>query len=150
MKVVITIEINGEDVKVSTEKVESTESTIENEESDVKSDVSNYARFFDESCTGWSKDVKINLLFLRTQERYANEKLRAQGHLFLNDVYQMLGIPKTKAGQIVGWIYDEKHPIGDNYVDFGLNDSRNAKFVNGYERVALLDFNVDGNILDLI
>ena len=62
----------------------------------------------------------------------------------------MLGIPKTKVGQIVGWIYDEEHPIGDNYVDFGIYDLRNTEFVNGHENVALLDFNVDGNILDLI
>ena len=63
----------------------------------------------------------------------------------------MIGIPKTKAGQIVGWIYDEKNPVGDNFVDFGIYDVNNeAKrdFVNGYERSILLDFNVDGNIWD--
>ena len=65
----------------------------------------------------------------------------------------MLGIPKTKAGQIVGWVYDEKNPNGDNFVDFGIydmNKERARAFVNGYERTILLDFNVDGNILDLI
>ena len=65
----------------------------------------------------------------------------------------MLAIPRTKAGQVVGWIYDEKHPIGDNFVDFGIidiNDERKRAFMNGYERNILLDFNVDGNILDLI
>ena len=69
----------------------------------------------------------------------------------MNDVYEMIGIPKTKAGQIVGWIYDEKNPVGDNFVDFGIYDVNNeAKrdFVNGYERSILLDFNVDGNIWD--
>ena len=65
----------------------------------------------------------------------------------------MLGIPRTKAGQVVGWIYDEKHPVGDNFVDFGIYDKdneRNRAFINGYERNILLDFNVDGNILDLM
>ena len=65
----------------------------------------------------------------------------------------MLGIPRTQAGQIVGWIYDEKHPIGDNKVDFGIYNTyneANRNFVNGYERTILLDFNVDGNILDMI
>ena len=65
----------------------------------------------------------------------------------------MLGIPATKAGQIVGWIYDEKHPVGDNFVDFGIydyNDQRKRMFVNGHERSILLDFNVDGNILDMM
>lgn len=114
---------------------------------------SDYARFFDDGCNGWDKDSEQNLFFLRRQQDWANDKLKAQGYLFLNDVYQMLGIPKTKAGQIVGWIYDEKNPVGDNFVDFGIYDinrSKNRDFVNGYERVILLDFNVDGNILDLI
>lgn len=114
---------------------------------------SDYSRFFDEACCGFSRDPEHNLFFLKQQQNWANEKLKAQGYLFLNDVYKMLGIPATKAGQVVGWIYDEENPIGDNYVDFGIYDTfreRNRAFVNGYEAVILLDFNVDGNILDMI
>lgn len=114
---------------------------------------SDYAKFFDESCAGWSKDPEKNLFFLRRQQDYANEVLKAKGYLFLNDVYEMIGIQRTKAGQCVGWIYDEKNPIGDNCVDFGIYDTYKEgcrNFVNGYERSILLDFNVDGNILDMI
>lgn len=114
-----------------------------NEESD-------YARFFDETCAGWDKNPEFNLTFLKNQQRFANEKLKAQGYLFLNDVYESLGIRKTQAGQCVGWIYDDKNPVGDNYVDFGIydiHDEQKRLFVNGYERSILLDFNVDGNIL---
>lgn len=114
---------------------------------------SDYARFFDDGCAGWTKDPEFNLMFVKDQQRYANDLLKTKGHLFLNEVYDMLGIPRTKAGQVVGWIYDEKHPVGDNFVDFGIYDLYNEKkrdFVNGYERTILLDFNVDGNILDLI
>lgn len=114
---------------------------------------SDYAKFFDESCVGWSKDPEQNLFFLKRQQDYANEKLKSNGYLFLNDVYDMIGIQRTKAGQCVGWIYDEKHPIGDNFVDFGMYDTYKEgcrNFVNGYERSILLDFNVDGNILDMI
>ena len=113
--------------------------------------VSEYARFFDDGCAGWTKDPEYNLMFLRDQQRYANDLLKSKGHLFLNEVYDILGIPRTKAGQIVGWIYDEKHPNGDNFVDFGIYDTNktaNRDFVNGYERTILLDFNVDGNIWD--
>lgn len=111
---------------------------------------SKYAKFFDDGCNGWTKDPEINLSFLRAQQQFANDKLKAQGYLFLSDVYDMLGIPRTKASQVVGWIYDPDHPVGDNYVDFGIYDTNRPKardFVNGYERVILLDFNVDGNIL---
>ena len=115
---------------------------------------SEYAKFFDDGCTGWDKDADYNLMFLRKQQAHANDMLQAKGYLFLNEVYDMLGIPRTKAGQVVGWVYDEKHPVGDNFIDFGIYDGAykeaNRRFVNGYERTILLDFNVDGNILDLI
>ena len=114
---------------------------------------SEYAKFYDDGCTGWCKDPELNLMFLRHQQDAANELLKAKGHLFLNEVYDMLGIPRTKAGQIVGWIYDEKNPNGDNYIDFGIYDTNretNRNFVNGYERTILLDFNVDGDILNLM
>ena len=114
---------------------------------------SDYARIFDNGSMGWTKDPEYNLMFLKLQQNQANDRLRAQGYLFLNDVYDMLGIPRTKAGQIVGWIYDEENPFGDNFVDFGIYDIYNEKacdFVNGRERSIVLDFNVDGNILDMI
>lgn len=112
---------------------------------------SDYARFFDESCAGWDKNAEYNLMFLKAQMAYANDKLKADGRLFLNDVYEMIGIPKTKAGQVVGWVYDPKNPTGDNFVDFGIYDIHKEivrDFVNGYERSILLDFNVDGNVWD--
>lgn len=114
---------------------------------------SDYARLFDDGCLGWTKDPEYNLMFLKDQQRYANDRLKTKGCLFLNEVYDMLGIPRTKAGAVVGWIFDEKHPNGDNFVDFGIYDTNNAKtrdFVNGYERTILLDFNVDGVIYDKI
>ena len=114
---------------------------------------SEFARFFDEGCADWQKDSEFNLMYLRRQQDWANEVLRSKGHLFLNEVYDMLGIPRSQAGQIVGWIYDEVNPKGDNYVDFGIynvNDERKRAFVNGFERNILLDFNVDGVIYNLI
>lgn len=114
---------------------------------------SDYARFFDDGCNGWSKDPEFNLMFLKQQQSYANDLLKSRGHLFLNEVYDLLGIQRTKAGNIVGWIYDEKNPVGDNFVDFGIYDinrPKNRDFVNGYERTIILDFNVDGDILSLM
>nr|DAQ19137.1 MAG TPA: hypothetical protein [Caudoviricetes sp.] len=118
-------------------------------------DKSDYAKFFDSSCKAWEENAEYNMMYLKAQQQYANDKLKAQGYLFLNDVYDMLGIPRTKAGQIVGWFYDPKNPNhkGDDYVDFGLYDLYKEKtrdFVNGYEEVILLDFNVDGPIINLI
>lgn len=112
-----------------------------------------YAIVFDDGNLGWEKDPEQNKFFLIQQQNYANELLKSRGHLFLNEVYDMLGAKRTKAGAQVGWVYDEKNPNGDNFVDFGIFDIYNPKardFVNGIERVIILDFNVDGVILDLI
>lgn len=113
--------------------------------------ISEFAVIFDCGNDGWDKDPQISKYFLLQQQNYANDMLKSRGYLFLNEVYEMLGFQKTKAGQVVGWTYDEKNPNGDNFVDFGIFDMTNpatVNFVNGYERSILLDFNVDGNILE--
>lgn len=136
--------------------------TKDSEGNDVEQDVtvaqeidqySDYARFFDDGNDNWQKEPEYNLMFLKAQQQYANDRLIADGYLFLNDVYDMLGIPRSKAGQVVGWVYNEENPTGDNFVDFGLYDlhKENVRdFVNGLEPTVLLDFNVDGNIWDLM
>lgn len=110
-----------------------------------------YSRFFDPLCSSWSKEPEYNLLFLRCQQNYANDLLKARGHVFLNEVYAMLGIPHSKAGAVVGWVLGTSN--SDNYIDFGVfeGESQTARdFVNGREGAILLDFNVDGLIFDLI
>lgn len=110
-----------------------------------------YTVCFDETCSGWQRDAEANKFFLLRQQDYANEKLKSRGYLFLNEVYDMIGARRTKAGQVVGWVYDESNPIGDNYIDFGIFDihSEAARhFVNGLEKSIWLSFNVDGDILN--
>lgn len=113
-----------------------------------------YARYFDESCSQWTKDHQYNLEFILNMQRIANEKFHAsvseggKGFLCLNEVYELLGIPKTQVGQQVGWVEGN----GDDFIDFGVHTGYlpNRNFVNGYERTILLDFNVDGYIIDKI
>lgn len=125
-------------------------------------DVSGYARFFEKYTKDedgnsilnphWESNNEYNLMFIKAQERYANDLLRVKKRLFLNEVYEMLGLPRTKAGQIVGWVYDPENSFGDNYVDFGLytDNLSYSDYVNGFDPAILLDFNVDGNIWDLM
>jgi hypothetical protein len=111
---------------------------------------SQYARFFDEFSTSFQREPEYNFLFLRCQQNYANDMLHSRGHVFLNEVYDMLGIERSKAGAVVGWVLN---PDGDNFIDFGVFDGDNPKardFVNGREGAILLDFNVDGLIYDKI
>ena len=126
-------------------------------------ELSGYARYFNESNINWTDDHQFNMMFLRQNQNWANDKLISQGYLYLNDVYDALGFPKTKAGQVVGWVYDpNNNEHGDNYVDFGIYDlnvkgyrdemandtiaEERQDFINGYRNSILLDFNVDGNI----
>lgn len=110
-------------------------------------------RIFDKTCKGWGRDLDYNLMMLRGQQNFANDKLRSRGYIYLNEVCEMISIPTTKAGQIIGWVYNSEKPNGDNYVDFRMRvvdrpiDNDPA---NGYEQIILLDFNADGNILDLM
>lgn len=112
--------------------------------------ISIYARFFDETSSEWTKTPEYNLLFLKCQQQYANDLLHSRGHVFLNEVYDSLGLERSKAGQVVGWVMSKN---GDNFVDFGLYRGERdvvREFVNGRERSILLDFNVDGVIYDKI
>ena len=115
-----------------------------------------YARYFLEGNPNWDKggNMEYNLSFLRSQQQYANDLLQAQGYLFLNEVYELLGFKPTKAGQVVGWVYNPKNPVGDNFVDFGMREvyrpSETSDFIEDWDRAVLLDFNVDGNIFDRV
>jgi|tagenome__1003787_1003787.scaffolds.fasta_scaffold20772983_2 hypothetical protein len=115
---------------------------------------SGYARWFDEENRNWSPPPmdEYNLLFLRTTQNWANDQFRMRGHLFLNEVYSMLGLAHTSAGSIVGWVYKRENEAGDNYVDFGCWDEKGQLlgFNNGREGAILLDFNVDGVIWEQI
>lgn len=109
-----------------------------------------YARFFDQLLPSWSPTPEYNRFFLQCQQNYMNDMLRARGHVFLNEVYDCLGLERTKAGSVVGWVISKE---GDNVVDFGIfngNDPLIRDFVNGREGAILLDFNVDGVIYDKI
>ena len=110
-----------------------------------------YARFFDESNVNFIPDSSHNHYFLSMAERIANDRLRTQGYLFLNDVYEDLGISKTPEGQLAGWIYtDDENEEGDNYIDFGISDIVRLLDNDEQTQSIILDFNVDGVILDRI
>lgn len=145
--------IKAEEItKVDEDGNEVTETVKIMDGTDDPNSYSDYARFFDESCAAWQNDAEYNLTFLKAQQQYANDLLKAKGRLFLNEVYRMLGIDETKAGQVVGWVYNPDNPTGDNFVDFGIYNMQRERvraFVNGYEPNILLDFNVDGVIWDL-
>ena len=112
-----------------------------------------YSVVWCEGNTGWTRNAELNKVFLIQTQNAANDKLRLNGILTLNEVYDMLGVPRTAYGQIAGWVYTEDDSVGDGYVDFGIFNPNNPKacdFINGYEKSIILDFNCIGNILEYI
>ena len=97
-----------------------------------------YRRIFNSDNVHWSKDIKMNLFFLRATQSRLNDMLKARGHLMLNEAYDVLGFPRTAAGAVIGWVYEEEKGL----VDFGI---MNSDFVGPDLPIV---FNVNGNILD--
>jgi len=111
-----------------------------------------YARAFDETNPSWLGNTEQNRFYLKARQAQATDMLRARGHLFLNEVYDMLNIPRTKMGAVVGWLYDPKCPeLGDTYVDFGMFEvSTPREGTDVYDTIFILDFNARGDITDEI
>lgn len=138
---------------IKAEEIEETVTDEKGKEKKVKKNVevadpnaSGYAKYFTRSNPYWEEESSYVEMFLRSQQNFANDKLKANGHLTLNDVYDMLGFHDSKAGMVVGWIYDLDHPNGDNYVEFDVKKVNLPNEQGGYEEAYAIDFNVDGNI----
>lgn len=101
---------------------------------------------FDKGSYMWNRDGHCNLMFLRSQERYCNDILRHRGHIFLNEVFDMLGLPRTKLGQIVGWYYNENSPKETIWVNFEVFEGTDDE--GDYS--ATIIFNTQGEILSKI
>lgn len=108
--------------------------------------ISDYAFFFDDTCLGYTGDPETDFVILKNIQAQLNNKLQTRTVVLLNDLRDAFGLPRTKAGQHVGW---KLNGDGDGYIDLGIFDKGNERaraFVNGYENVLLIDPNVDGPV----
>lgn len=115
-----------------------------------------YSRFYTVGCDGWSKDPGVSLRNLFEKQAWCNERLKSRalgkngvGWLFLNEAYELLGYPPIREGAYLGWYF--KKGVHEPVIDFGVFDCHDilkCDFVNGFEDTVLLDFNLDGNIVD--
>lgn len=101
---------------------------------------------FNKDNLNWNERTEINLNFLRAQENYFNHMLRSRGHVFLNEVYDALNLPRTVDGAISGWLLEESR--GDGSLDFGLGGIGDAS--NLTMTSFNLVFNIDGVIFHRI
>ena len=136
------------DALVSTPQEDLTKDEMTLEAVTAVDGVSPYGVIFDEDNVNWSADEDLAKLHLDCQQQYANDILQTRGHIFLNEVYKMLGFPHTPAGAVTGWVKGQ----GDDFVDFNIFDGmfegedKNGRTVTKWA----LDFNVDGVMYDKI
>lgn len=125
-------------------------------------ELSMYSKYFDETSLNWNRNPEYNMVFLKCTQSHVNDLLHARGHVFLNEVYDMLGVKRTQAGSVVGWVMS----AGDDFIDFGIFDQdvsgyrdidvndtvaeERRDFVNGRTPNVLLDFNVAGVVWNKI
>lgn len=141
-------------VEEETEEVEKKDgSTKKVKTKKSKGGGSGYARLFEENNKNWDSNPDYRVAFLRLKQNQLNDMLNSRGHLFLNEAYDELGLPRCEAGQAVGWLRGDHPEAKDGYIDFGIfTDKSMEQFYNfaaGFEPI-WLDFNVDGTIMDKI
>lgn len=136
------------DALVSTPQEDLTKNELTMEAIAAVDGVSPYGVIFDETNNNWSADEDLSMLHLKCQQQYANDILQTRGHIFLNEVYKMLGFPHTPAGAVTGWVKGN----GDDFVDFNIfegtfeGEDEKGRTVTKWA----LDFNVDGVMYDKI
>ena len=136
------------DALVSTAEEDLTKNELTMEAIAAVDGVSPYGVIFDETNNNWSADEDLSMLHLKCQQQYANDILQTRGHIFLNEVYKMLGFPHTPAGAVTGWVKGN----GDDFVDFNIfegtfeGEDDKGRTVTKWA----LDFNVDGVMYDKI
>lgn len=137
MEINIIIKSKGEEsIKINTKQIDVS----------MERDPYQYDQVFGEGCSSkWTEDMRTNIEFLKAQQCLANELLRANGCLFLNDVYKMLGFPLTRCGQIAGWVFVEEY---HDTVCFGVDFV--ALLADETAKPLYLEFNVRENILDFL
>ena len=104
----------------------------------VDAGVSDYTFIFEPGNDNWTGRHEHNVFFLEKFQNIFNDTLRARKHVVLQDVTRALGFEDTAIAAVTGWVYDKN--TGDDYIDFGIKPLEDGRF--------MLDFNVDGVILD--
>lgn len=98
--------------------------------------------------TGWIKSA----------ETFANLQLETRGYVYLSDVYDRLGItPRDNnselASRVMGWVDDGSiHPISFfSYIPEGIDPYEQPEYLmRDHDGNVILDFNVQGNVLDML
>ncbi len=101
-----------------------------------------YSAIFDESNPNFQEAHEFNLSYIRIGEDRLTDKLRSQGHLMLNEVYDWYDLPRTTTGAHCGWMIG--HPDSDDFVEVKIIPMQD------FHKSLMLDFNVAGEVSSMI
>ncbi len=107
--------------------------------------------WFDDRNAYFKLDPEINMMHLNAVQMHMNQLLQVRGHLYLNEVKDALGMPRTAEGQVLGWVLGAG--TGDDFVDFGHTSNTDPDTIEFREKQrpdVRLNFNVDGQVYGLI
>ena len=101
----------------------------------------------------WEDSGFYNLQLIENTEKELERELQAEGHLFLNRAYELLGFDTDNSGQDVGWKVDPDDPNNDCHVKLTIlpvgydpKSDEVQSVIKGGETDYVIDFNVYGNI----
>lgn len=104
-----------------------------------------FARVFEQGQSEvWDDDPIVNRNALALRMQYLNDRLRARGYLFMNDIYEALGFPATSAGQDYGYLWT---PDCQDVIDFGMNHRASDDLDETETRMDLLTINNNSILL---
>lgn len=117
--------------------------------SDMKSH-SPYAMVFDETNNYWSDDPLQRAAMFENIQVILKHSFERNGFMFLNEAYKCLGGKQTAAGNVVGWVFGSNDKMRDNEIKLDIQEFKvpSIKHRGGYETRYIIDFNVDGPILN--
>ena len=62
---------------------------------------------FDESAVNWCKDQETNHMYLIQQKHWFEDLFKHRGYIYLNQIYEALGVRWDSTKENVLWIYGQ-------------------------------------------
>lgn len=81
-----------------------------------------YCGIFDNYSDRWQRywTAEQVLEYLKFKQNQLNDMLRIRKHVFVNEVYDMLGLERTSAGSVNGWILTRTNP--ESHISLGIDE----------------------------
>lgn len=84
---------------------------------------------FDRNSPYWNEDGGFNLLFLRAQERYLNDLAKSRGYIYLNQIYEVLGVCWNPENENECLKYDKNYIVQFQFEVFHESNSSLRIFI---------------------